>query len=122
MYLFWRKGARVAVNWELRDPGGSGYFQSGLYFPDGSPKPSLQAVRFPLASRRLGKRRIEVWGKVPTSGLLRIQKRVRGKWRTKRRLRVGNDDVFKRRISARGRTKLRGKLGSEVSLVWRQRR
>ena len=68
-YLFWKAGASLAINFELADTSGRANvhagLQSGVYFQDGRPKPSLVAFRFPFVTERINKRRLRAWGKVP---------------------------------------------------------
>src|SRR3954454_874802 len=59
LYLFWKAGASVAINFQITDinlrPNVHAGFQSGVYFPDGRPKPSLTAFRFPFVANQTSK-------------------------------------------------------------------
>ena len=126
LYEFWRQGARTAVTLQLRDsPPGRGYpytNQSGVYFLDGSPKPSLTAFRFPLVARRLDRQRVLVWGIAPRAGRVRIEARRGGRRRTIAALRTaGRPHPFVARVRLPGQALLRARLGAEASLAWRQR-
>ena len=126
LYMFWRQGARAAVALQLRDsPPGRGYSytnQSGAYFLDGSPKPSLTAFRFPLVARRLDRRRVLVWGIAPRGGAVRIEARRGGRWRTLAAPRTpGRPHPFVARVRLPGPALLRARLGGAASLAWKQR-
>jgi len=45
-----------------------GGFESGLRFSNGKPKPSLRSFPLPLAVRRVGSRRVSIWGLVRPAG------------------------------------------------------
>ena len=78
LYLFWKAGASTAINFEIQDstqdPNTRNGYQSGLYFLDGRPKPSLTAFEFPFVTTRLNTRTLSAWGKAPESGKLLIQR------------------------------------------------
>jgi hypothetical protein len=114
-YLFWKQGVSVAIQYLIRDSGVP--FNTGLFFSDGRPKLSFKAFRFPFVTDRLSGKRVLAWGKSPKAGKVKVQARKRGKWRTVKRTRVGEDDVFTARV--RGSKKMRARIGSEKSLVWR---
>ena len=126
LYEFWRQGARTAISLQLRDsPAGRGYpdtNQSGVYFFDGSPKPSLTAFRFPLVAQRLGRRRVLVWGIAPRAGRVRIESRRGGRWQTLAAPRTtGRPHPFVARVRLPGRAVLRARIGADASLAWTQR-
>jgi hypothetical protein len=127
LYLFWKAGATLAINLEIRDapfvPSNPlATTQSGLYYVDGTPKPSLTAFRFPLvADRRRGTRKAVVWGKSPASGQMRIEVRGRGGWRSAATLGVSAGQVFTRRLSLKHGARLRASIAGQQSLVWAQR-
>ncbi len=57
LYLLWKQGVSTAINFFLVDPpliepGDPSNAQGGLYYIDGTPKPSLTAFRFPLVSEQ----------------------------------------------------------------------
>src|SRR5215211_1181040 len=123
LYIFWRDGARVVIQQPLRDgsSGGSG-FGGGLFSNNGKPKPAYRAFRFPFLTKRQSKRKITAWGKAPKAGKLLIQRRRGKRWKTVKRLRVRDDQVFKKGLKLRGKAKLRAKVGSTKSLVWTQKK
>lgn len=126
LYIFWKGGARVAIQQPLRDAARhsgrviSG-FGGGLFYHSGKAKPSFRAFRFPFVTDRRSHGAI-AWGKAPTGGKLKIQVKGHRGWRTVRRLRVHRNHVFRTRLGVRGRARLRAKVGSQKSLVWRQKR
>jgi hypothetical protein len=126
LYLFWKAGAAVAINLEIRDapflpsdPLGTN--QSGLYYVDDTPKPSLTAFSFPFVTQRLSKTRVLAWGKAPIGGPLSIERRTRGTWRSVARLTPGAGAVFSRKLRFRGKAVLRATVGAQSSLPWAQR-
>jgi hypothetical protein len=135
LYLFWKAGASVAINLEIRDDTFDPALplatsQSGLYYLDGMAKPALTAFRFPLVAERRrrarrGARRTApraiVWGKSPATGRMRIEVRGRAGWRPVAKLRVTAGQVFRRRLNLRPKSRLRARINGERSLVWVQR-
>jgi len=124
LYLLWRGGASVVINLQLQDAvfDAESPFEAdatGVLFADGSPKPALTAFRFPFVADRTG-RELLFWGKSPRAGKLAIQRKRGKRWRTEKRLRVREGQVFTRKLRA-GRGKFRARLGGEKSLVWKQR-
>ena len=126
-YLLWKQGARVAVNFQIRDgaynpkdPFGSP--NTGVFFRDGKPKPSARGFRFPFVTHRRSHKKIVIWGKAPSTGKLRVQVRRHKQWHTKKRFHVRNGSVFKRTLHLRGSASLRAELGDEHSLEWRQKK
>jgi hypothetical protein len=127
LYLFWKAGVSVAINLEIRDApfissNPLATNQSGLYYIDGKPKPSLTAFRFPLvADRRRGARKGVVWGRSPATGQLQIELLARGRWRPAATLHVLAGQVFTRRLKLKHGARLRASVAGEQSLVWAQR-
>ena len=125
LYLYWQGGASVAIMLQISDtPGGpTGDYLTGgtgLYFMDGTPKPALTAFRFPFVAERLFGARTRAWGRAPVAGKLLIERRSGGgEWRTIKRLNVERQAVFNTQVRAKGRAKLRARIGADQSLVWR---
>ena len=124
LYLLWRQGARVVLNFQVRDttfdPANPfADTSTGLYFIDGSPKPALTAFRFPLVAERLDGDGVRIWGRAPAAGRVRIERREQGGWALIERQNVATGDVFRARLDLPGRARLRARLGGERSLVWR---
>jgi hypothetical protein len=124
LYLFWKAGASVAINFEFQDinarPDVHAGFQSGVYFQDGRPKPSLTAFKFPFVTERINGSKLRAWGKAPEPGKLKIQRRQGARWVTVKRLQVGKGDVFDTTLKLSGKQQLRATVGSSQSVVWRQ--
>jgi hypothetical protein len=117
-YLLWQQGASTVINYPLRD---SGFVTSGVFFHDGSPKPSYRSFRFPFVAHRRSKSKVGIWGKAPESGDLEIQKHVEGGWHTMSNRQVRRGQLFMPTIRLRGHAELRGKIGATTSLPWHQR-
>jgi len=117
LYLFWKQGVDVAIQYLIRDAPGSDPFKTGFFFSDGKPKLSSRAFRFPFVTHRLSRKRVLAWGMSPKAGKVKVQAKKGGKWRTVKRTRVGSNDVFTARV--RGSKQMRARIGAEKSLVWR---
>jgi hypothetical protein len=123
LYLLWKQGADVAVNFLIRDRNTQSKTAttSGVFFTNDQPKPSATSFRFPFVGDRKSKNKVRVWCKAPASGRLKIQ-RAHGKaWRTVKQVRVHRGNVVTRTIRLRSKAKLRGQVGNTTSLVWHQR-
>ncbi|HEY5333871.1 MAG TPA: hypothetical protein VIJ21_10020 [Solirubrobacterales bacterium] len=126
LYLFWKQGVNVAIALQLRDaPEGKGYAytsQSGVYFLDGSPKPSQTALRFPLIAHRTGPFKVEVWGIAPRPGPVKIEAQRKGGWKTLATVRAGGPGMpFQATVKLLRYANLRATIGGEPSLTWSQR-
>jgi hypothetical protein len=125
LYLFWKAGAETAINLRIVDstlfPNVRGGYQSGLYFLDRSAKPAaLTAFRFPFVTERTNQRTLRAWGKAPEAGELRIQRQRGARWKTVKRLQIGEGQVFLTKFRLRGKQRLRATVGSSTSIVWKQ--
>jgi hypothetical protein len=126
LYSFWEQGASVALTLQIRDsPPERGYSftnQSGVYFLDGSPKPSATAFRFPLVAHRTGPFKVAVWGIAPKGGKVKIQVLRKGGWKTLGTVStVGRPHPFATTVELLRFGQLRAVQGSETSLPWAQR-
>ena len=124
MYLAWRAGFSEAIQLRIRDatPNDDAGSRTGdgLYFLDGTAKPSLRAFRFPFVAERKRGRRVRLWGKAPTAGKVVIERRRGKRWKRVKKLRAGGNRVFAGRTKiGRGVRKLRAKSGGEKSFVWK---
>lgn len=122
LYEVWRDGAKVAINYMIRDEAmdpanPSASWQSGLYFHSGQAKPALRAFRFPFLARGKGKRKVAVWGRTPRAGKLRIQRHKGGRWKTVKKRKVGGRKVFRYKVRGPAKAKWRAKLGKTKSLA-----
>jgi hypothetical protein len=120
-YVFWRQGVSSVFWYLIRDQPGTDWstsYFSGVYFYNGTPKPSLQAYRFPFVVMNSG-RSATAWGIVPDSGTVLVQRRRHGKWVTLSRQHANAGAVFVRRV-AKSRGSFRAVVGPESSVTWRR--
>jgi hypothetical protein len=122
LYLLWRQGVSVALNFQVRDDRFLNQLQAGIVFFNGKRKPAFTAFRFPFVVDRVAKRRLRAWSKVPASGKLKIQRRDRGgRWRGLKRKSVDAGQVYSTILPTRRGGRYRAVLGGDKSLIWRQR-
>jgi hypothetical protein len=124
LYLFWKAGASAAINFSIGDstvfPDTRNGFQSGPYFIDGQPKPSLTAFRFPFVTERIDTQTLRAWGKAPKSGTLNVEQRQKSRWVTIKQLQVSKGAVFLTELRLSGNAALRATMKGSKSLVWQQ--
>ena len=121
IYLLWKQGIGLALFFQIVDQPDT-IWKTGLYLSSGQPKPALTAFRFPLVSERRTSRKIVVWGRAPTAGVLEIQlKPGKAPWRVVARAPVAYHQVFQRMVKLRGGGQVRARIGTQQSLVWGQR-
>ena len=118
LYLFWRAGAKAAINFLLGDKPS---FHTGVLTPSGQRKPSFTAMQFPFVIGGRSARTALAWGRAPVTGRLTIQARRGGAWRAIERLHVRGGSVFTHRLSGSPRGKYRARVKGMTSLVWRGR-
>jgi hypothetical protein len=92
-------------------------YYSGVYYYNGTTKPSFEAFRFPFVVWPTG-RKATVWGIAPQTGKLAVQRRVKNSWRTLFTVRTSAGSVFVRTVSPRLHGSFRAVVGGESSLVW----
>ena len=124
-YLFWRQGVDTAIWFNVRDqapdPSYETTYQSGVYFRDGRPKLAFQAYRFPFVTERTTGANVQAWTRSPATGRLAIERQTAaGQWTTIATADVGRGAVVVRQLRLPGATHLRARIGSDISLVWRQ--
>src|SRR5262249_24733439 len=112
LYQAWKDGASVVIGLTIRDvpdaPDGlQGGGQSGIFFADGTPKPSCVAFRFPFVTDRIKRRTIRAWGKAPASGRLVIQRKRGKRWVAVKKLNVSQGAVFLAKLHLAGKQRLR---------------
>jgi hypothetical protein len=126
LYLLWSQGVDTVLWLQLRDwvstPGFLFSFHwGGVYYYNGTPKPSFTALRFPLVAWQLGGGLVEVWGRAPQAGTVAIQRQLRsGRWVVLRRLRARRQQVFQTTVRFHGPMAVRAQVGSNTSLTWTQ--
>jgi hypothetical protein len=127
-YSLWRQGAGNVFFLQLRDDTYDPKvpalvnFQTGVYFLNEKPKPSLRAVQFPFVMDRVSKRKVRVWGKAPRKGNLVVQRKKGKGYRKVTRLRAREDKVFSKVIRLKGKGKFRAKVKKDKSLIWKLKR
>jgi len=114
LYQMWKSGMSLVTWFQIQDhPGvtGDGHsFESGLYFGcDGgiscaTPKPSMQAFRFPFVAFRAPSR-VRVWGRTPDSlgGPVLIEQKRGDDWRKVVTLTANRHGIFRRKVRAKRR-------------------
>ncbi len=125
-YLLWRQGASASLLLQVLDlpyngiPGrGDDNLQTGVYFIDGTPKPSATAMKFPFLVDRRRNGNAVAWGKAPATGPLVLTEQGRQAPVAQFEVRAGK--VFNQRIRLRGegRHKLQAEVGGIQSLPWK---
>jgi hypothetical protein len=120
-YVFWNEGVNVVVWYLIRDQTPNfdpvDYY-SGVYFFNGTKKPSFEAFRFPLVVAPY-KGSSRVWGISPRTGTVAVQLRAGGGWRTLFRVHVNAGGVFVHGYRARHGQQFRAVAGPETSLTWK---
>lgn len=125
-YVLWKQGAEVVLNFQVHDAAVDpetplSQVQTGVLFRDFRPKPSATAFSFPFVTDRRRNGKAPAWGIAPSSGKLRIQLKNGERWTTIERIRVRRGNVFTAKLRVERSAKLRASVGSERSLVWKQR-
>jgi hypothetical protein len=124
LYVLWSQGVTTVLWLQIVDappnPSYPATYQAGLYFLGGNAKPAARAFRFPFVTHRAGRRSVQAWGRAPEGGKLAIEIRRGWRWHVLRRLRVRARRVFLATLALRGRTVLRARVGTQISLAWTQ--
>jgi hypothetical protein len=120
-YVFWRQGVDTVVWYLIRDqapiPDYATAYESGVYYRDGAPKPSLLTFQFPFVVERRRGGSI-AWGKAPVAGVLAVQRRQGGGWTTLAQIPVTAGGVFYMRLRQPALGSFRAVVGSQTSAVW----
>jgi len=121
--LLWGEGvALVCWNTIVDQPPVPSYLmtsQSGVYYLDGRPKPTLRAFRFPFVAARAGRAGVELWGRAPAAGRLVLERRDGARWSAVHALVVGARETFLVRLRAPGAVVWRARVGRQTSIAWR---
>lgn len=118
-YVFWHEGVSTVLWYLVRDqtpPYSENYF-SGVYFRNGTPKPSYTAYKFPFVVMRETGRTAQVWGIPPTNGTVRVQVESGGTWRLVASINSHAGKIFARVLSLPS-GRYRAVVGSVDSLAW----
>jgi hypothetical protein len=106
MYVLWRQGVDTVLWLQIVDappiPNYASTYQSGLFYLDGSPKPSATAIRFPFVTDRIDSSHVQAWGRAPTGGVLTLEVQRAGQWAVIARLRVRTHEVVFTKLPLRG--------------------
>ena len=124
MYVLWRQGVDTVLWYQIVDappiPTYASTYQAGLFYLDGTPKPSATAVAFPFVTGRIDRKQVLAWGRAPTAGVLSLEVRRAKQWVVVRRLRVVIHQVFETKLLLHGAAVLHAQVGGETSLPWSQ--
>lgn len=123
-YVLWSQGVNTVMWLEIADqapvPNYASTYQAGMYYLNGTPKPSVTAFRFPFVTKRKNRTHVIAWGRAPQAGRVSIEVKRGGRWKLLRRLRIGTHQVFQTTLTLRGKATLRAQIGSQTSLTWNQ--
>ena len=124
-YLLWKQGVSAGIFLQIRDseykPGGPAVIglQSGMYFFDEKPKPSLKSAQFPLVADRKSKKKVFLWSRAPLDGTVVLEVKERGeKWQRVGRQRGNLGDVITQTVKQRGKAKFRARAKGLKSRAW----
>lgn len=124
-YLLWRQHVQVVLNFQIRDINRAVtryqhvFDGTGVFFNNGSPKPSATAFRFPLVVSDKSRNERVVWMRAPVSGRLVLSRQLgNGSWATIGTAQAKAMQVLVGTVKLSGRATLRARIGSSVSLTW----
>jgi hypothetical protein len=112
LYRMWTSGVSLVTWFSLEDqPQGTSPYQSGLYFRNGRPKPSLRAFRFPFVAY-LKADVIGVWGRTPSSrrGTVAIEQQFGRAWQRVGTVKTNAFGIFRKSYLSTGEGQLRARL------------
>lgn len=122
MYLSWKAGASAMIYLRIRDSGVAVMGDTGaegLYFVDGTPKPSAAAFAFPFVAERARRgKKLTLWGIAPSAGDVVVEMKAGSNWKTIKRIPAGSSTTFTAKAAIRGKAKLRARAGGSASPVW----
>ena len=121
-FLLWKQGVSTVMWLDIRDTPSPQFFGwSGMYYYSGAPKPAATAFLFPFVAQRRAAGSVELWGRAPNAGVLRISRQLpAGNWIRVARIPVGARQVFVTNLALKGPAVLRATVGSSTSLPWRE--
>jgi Cellulase (glycosyl hydrolase family 5) len=119
LYTMWKAGVSLVTWYSLKDqPLATSFYQSGLYFLNGKPKPSLRAFRFPFVAypNATG---IDVWGRTPSSrpGTVAVEQEIGGAWQRLGSLKTNAFGIFSAHYESKAKGALRAQLVGSTSDV-----
>ena len=120
--LLARQGASVITWYLIRDQAPEPSFgetnQSGMFLRDGTAKQAATAFGFPLAVTRRRSTTARVWLRAPAAGIVRIERRVEGRWALALTVGARRHEVVERVVRRKGATALRARQAGATSLSW----
>jgi hypothetical protein len=114
VYRMWQNSVTLVTWLMLTDaPLATSYYQSGLYYIDGRPKPVLRAFRFPFVAYRDGGG-ISFWGRTPrgAAAAVIVEEKLRRGWTSAGTMRSDRYGIFSGRLPAAPAGFLRARLVS----------
>ena len=112
LYRMWVAGISLVTWFSVDDdPPSQSYFQSGLYYQNGKPKPYREGFRFPFVAFPRDKGAY-VWGRTPWGrpGRVAVEQRVGSRWRPLGTVETNANGIFQRTFHAVSGTLLRARL------------
>jgi hypothetical protein len=121
MYELWRQGVSHVFWYELVDPGDIPdlFPGAGVFFQNGTQKPSAQAFRFPFIAVPGGHHGLIVWGQAPSTGTVLVQNGNGHGWQTLLTLHTNAGRIFYGHVPLRPHLVLRALEGTQASPGWR---
>jgi len=117
-FVLWRQGVSAVFWFQVQDsapvPSYAATNQGGVFLLDGRAKPSARAFAFPVVTTRR-----RVWTRAPAAGTLIFERRSGRRWKVLRTLTVSAGQVVYEPARLTRGAKVRARLGSRMSLVWR---
>jgi hypothetical protein len=120
-YIFWHEGVSTALWYLVRDqtpPYSQNYF-SGVYFRNGTPKPSLTAYRFPFVIMTPTGGKPQAWGIAPAGGTVKVQLKSSHGWKIVKSVHAGAGMVFDFSAASLAHGHYRATVSGQTSLVWK---
>jgi hypothetical protein len=114
-YVEWSEGVSHAL-WFLITDGALG--DTGVFFADGTPKPSATAFHFPFVAIPDTHGRLIIWGRTPVPGTVTIEAGGGRGWRSVLHLKTTHGGIFYVDRPMRHRPIFRATQGSSTSLGW----
>jgi hypothetical protein len=120
LYRLWNDGVSLVTWLQVRDqPMSASFWQSGLWYAGGRPKPALRAFRFPLVALPQANGRVLVWGRTPRGERrpVIVEQSRGGAWKRVARLIPDRYGVFQTRLAtpATGRMRARVTAPADIS-------
>lgn len=92
---------------------------AGLLRSNGSPKPVMQAVHFPVVAKASGSSTLSVWVNPPSSGQMKLLAYKKGRWQTVNTRTVSKQFAVRIKISKLKVERVRATINGVVSYTWK---